>query len=158
LHNLNNHSYLSKPTTIEHSHHHQAQRHIEHHDNLHEKHKENINLSEKLQAPIAAPMSAATKENIDKLKLEIEFYSLEPKPTLIEMYLYAYCYIGILTGPYYKYRTYKDWLSNKYAKNVDSIHFITKRGRAVPFIIIGYLILSRFVSFKVKFLCNINLK
>lgn len=89
------------------------------------------------------------KQKIDKLKLEMEFFSLDPKPKFIESMLYSYCYIGILTGPYFRYRTYKDWLNFKYTENIDYIDYISKRGKAAPFIIIGFLVLSKFVSFKV---------
>jgi hypothetical protein len=89
---------------------------------------------------------------LSKLKLEIEFLSLDPpRPNIFQVFLYAYCYIGLLTGPYFKYRTYHDWLvDNKHSSVIDSIHFLIKRGRIAPFIIIGFLVLSKFFSFQVK--------
>lgn len=93
---------------------------------------------------------------IEQLKLEIEFKSIEP--TLIQTILYSYCYIGILTGPYFKFRTYADWLNSK-NNRFDSIKFIKKRGRLAPLIIIIFLVLSKFVSFQVHlFFSKINLK
>lgn len=93
------------------------------------------------------------KTSVDKLKLEIEFLSLEPKPNFINSIFYSYCYIGILTGPYFKYRTYQDWLNTKSANEiVDSFSFMTKRGRTAPFIILAFLFLSKFVSFQVGLL------
>lgn len=89
-------------------------------------------------------------DELSKLKLEMEFVSLETRPSLVQMLLYTYCYIGLLTGPYFKYRTYADWLANRSAHEIDSISFIVRRGRVAPFIVIGFLILSKFVSFKVN--------
>ncbi|EPQ16234.1 Lysophospholipid acyltransferase 7 [Myotis brandtii] len=31
-------------------------------------------------------------------------------PSLMETLSYSYCYVGILTGPFFRYRTYLDWL------------------------------------------------
>ena len=89
---------------------------------------------------------------IEKLKLEIEFYSLDPLPSFYGAVCYCYCYIGVLTGPYFKFRTYKDWLVFKNSDNIDTLWFIYKRGKFAPFIIIGYLLLSKFVSFQVNYL------
>ena len=88
----------------------------------------------------------------------MEFYSIDPKPKFIETILYSYFYVGILTGPYFKYRTYRDWLqlSAKESSRVDSFKFIFQRGKAAPLIVIGFLILSKFVSFKVKFNLTTN--
>ena len=84
--------------------------------------------------------------------MEIEFYSLEPKLKFLDIILYHYCYMGILTGPYFKYRTYHDWLHLKDTKHIDGIDLIVKRGRSVPFILLGFILLSKYVSFKVRIL------
>ena len=85
---------------------------------------------------------------VEKLKLEIDYFSIE-KLSFFKTFNYCYCYIGILTGPYFKYRTYSDWLNFKYGENIDYVRLMFKRGTTLPFIIAGYLILSQFVSFKV---------
>ncbi len=79
-----------------------------------------------------------------------------------DVFTYSYCYIGILTGPYFEYRTYKDWIEMKYGNKVcfyvslnfwlffipisfkiDIKSIIIKRGRTLPFIIIGFFVLSK---------------
>ena len=74
---------------------------------------------------------------VNNLKLHIECSLIKKKPTwcvwfrvLIrnslknsvhsryDVFAYSYCYIGILTGPYFKYRTYKDWIEMKYGNKV----------------------------------------
>lgn len=88
---------------------------------------------------------------MDKIKLEMEFSSLTPKPSFLSVFLYSYCYIGLLTGPYFKYRTYHDWLNTKYNNNVKTLKFMLSRGKTLPLIVITYLIVSRIASFKVTF-------
>lgn len=58
--------------------------------------------------------------------------------------------MSCIKGPYFKYRTYRDWLEMKHGNKIDTFKHIIKRARTLPFIIIGYLVLSKFVSFKVK--------
>lgn len=120
-----------------------------------------LKLNEKINESLKnADQSQTSMEKINtdsvelsKLKLEIEFLSLDPLPNVFKIFLYAYCYIGLLTGPYFKYRTYHDWVfhNTKQTNEVDSYSFMLKRGRIVPFIIIGFLALSKFVSFQVNF-------
>ena len=127
---------------------------------IHDSYKRKLKLSKPAEEPAAAPAKSSTTEQtvetlseMEKLKLEVEFCSIEPKPKFYEMILYSYCYVGILTGPYFKYRTYKDWLvnssSSKDSLKIDTLNFLINRGKAAPFIIIGFLILSKLVSFKV---------
>jgi lysophospholipid acyltransferase 7 len=72
--------------------------------------------------------------DLELLKLEIEFFSVDPKLSFVEIMCYFYCYIGILTGPYFKFRTYKDWLNFKNGKNIDSFAKIAKRGISLFFL------------------------
>lgn len=68
------------------------------------------------------------KIDLEKLRVEIEFISIDPKLSFIETMCYYYCYIGILTGPYFRFRTYKDWLNFKNGRNIDSISTVIQRG------------------------------
>lgn len=92
-----------------------------------------------------------TQKNADKLaklELEMEFCSLVPKPSFLDLYLYYYCHIGILTGPYFKYRTFYDWQMSNYSSCVNPLKFILSRGKTLPFIIVLFAVVSKFVSFK----------
>ncbi|CAF0874634.1 unnamed protein product [Brachionus calyciflorus] len=108
---------------------------------------ESKNLNQKnSQEKLNNESNTENDEKLEQIKLNMEFRSIEPN--FIHTILYSYCYIGILTGPYFKYRTYHDWLNETYSSdNIDVFCFMKKRGRIVPFIIIGFLILSKFVSF-----------
>lgn len=85
---------------------------------------------------------------IEKLKLEIEFQSLEPRPSFLGMCLYCFCYIGLLTGPYFKYRTYHDWLHINYTSEIKLSSFILSRGKTLPIIMLLYFSVSKIASFK----------
>ncbi len=64
------------------------------------------------------------------------------------MIFYCYCHIGILTGPYFKYITYRDWLYSKYAQNCStSFRFMYKRSKYTLILLVGFLALSNLVSF-----------
>ena len=114
---------------------------------MHDSHKRKTKLN-------AARQKAGTndKDELDteKLRLEDEYQSVDV-PSLIDVVFYSYCYIGILTGPYFRYRTYKDWLSNsKQADHTSWFRFMLKRGKPLPFTIAAFLVLSKYVTFHVS--------
>ncbi|XP_077490027.1 membrane bound O-acyltransferase domain containing farjavit [Amblyomma americanum] len=45
---------------------------------------------------------------------------------------YAFCYIGVLVGPYYRYRTYRDFLNAPYLDAVDRKSMCLSRMKVVP--------------------------
>ncbi|XP_069492690.1 lysophospholipid acyltransferase 7 [Ambystoma mexicanum] len=53
-------------------------------------------------------------------------------PRLWEMFCYSYCYIGIMTGPFYRYKTYHDWLYQLNSKTIPSWRPLLLRLRPVP--------------------------
>ncbi|CAF4240090.1 unnamed protein product [Rotaria magnacalcarata] len=60
-------------------------------------------------------------------KLHLQDMYLSVKPSTIRVFQYAYCYIGLLTGPYYRYRTYHDCYEqapNTIAYDFETIHNI----------------------------------
>jgi lysophospholipid acyltransferase 7 len=88
-------------------------------------------------------------DEINKLELIIKYSSINMKPTFLDLFNYSYCYIGIFTGPYYKYRTYLDWLSFDDSKNeIDSIKTIIQRVKLMPIFILAFVFLNSFIDFK----------
>ncbi|XP_028929589.1 lysophospholipid acyltransferase 7 [Ornithorhynchus anatinus] len=65
-------------------------------------------------------------------------------PTLPEMLSYSYCYVGIMTGPFYRYRTYQDWLSQPYAGTVPTWQPLLRRARLAPLFGLLFLLSSHF--------------
>ena len=79
----------------------------------------------------------------------MEFFSLDPKPSFIDLFMYYFCHVGILTGPYFKYRTFYDWLNSRYCGKVNPTKLILNRSKSLPIILIVHSILSKYASFKV---------
>jgi hypothetical protein len=90
------------------------------------------------------------------------------QPSTLRVFQYAYCYIGLLTGnisisnisieyfcflflgPYYRYRTYHDWIEMKHGIHVNGLAFMRKRVIFGSIYILTYLLLSTMVSFNVR--------
>lgn len=93
-------------------------------------------------------LDVAAKKEAEIIRLELKFVSIHPQPTIFEMAFYCYCHIGILTGPYFKYRTYRDWLYSNYSQSYSSsLKFMYKRSKYTLILLAGFLVLSKFVSF-----------
>ncbi|CAM4672686.1 unnamed protein product [Lepidochelys olivacea] len=45
---------------------------------------------------------------------------------------YGYCYVGLMTGPFYRYRTYLDWLQQPDSQAIPSWRPLLARARLVP--------------------------
>ena len=86
------------------------------------------------------------KEEKASLALQREFQQVND--SMKDMVSYCYCYIGILTGPYYKYRTYLDWLNDKNSSNINTLTPLIHKLKWVPFFAICFAFLSRFFSIK----------
>jgi hypothetical protein len=118
---------------------------------LNEKLTSDINQNKEKIADYSDESESRTKdkEKIEKLKLEMEFFSLDPKPSFIDLFMYYFCHVGILTGPYFKYRTFYDWLNSRYCGKVNPTKLILNRSKSLPIILILHSILSKYASFKV---------
>lgn len=56
---------------------------------------------------------------------------------------YGYCYCGIFTGPYYRYKTYTDMLYQKNTKDIPSVDLALKWLTYLPLFLAGYAIFSQ---------------
>ncbi|XP_077323289.1 membrane-bound acylglycerophosphatidylinositol O-acyltransferase mboat7-like isoform X2 [Lithobates pipiens] len=63
-------------------------------------------------------------------------------PNLTEVFLYSYCYIGLMTGPFYRYKTYHDWLHQINAQDIPSWKPMMARLRPTPVFGVLFLIIS----------------
>ncbi|XP_026475218.1 lysophospholipid acyltransferase 7 isoform X2 [Ctenocephalides felis] len=73
-------------------------------------------------------------------KKEQDHDSSEINPTFIEMFHYGFNYIGVLTGPYYSYKTFSDYLRLPYSKAADCMGETIKKLKWVPIFSILFLI------------------
>ncbi|XP_036394890.1 lysophospholipid acyltransferase 7 [Megalops cyprinoides] len=50
------------------------------------------------------------KEDVSSFSKSSVIGGLSQEPSLYDVISYSYCYIGIMTGPFFRYQTYADWL------------------------------------------------
>ncbi|KAM5132011.1 lysophospholipid acyltransferase 7 isoform 1-T2 [Mantella aurantiaca] len=63
-------------------------------------------------------------------------------PSLYEVFLYSYCYIGLMTGPFYRYKTYHDWLHQINSQDIPSWKPMIARLKPSPVFGVLFLIVS----------------
>ncbi|XP_045772314.1 lysophospholipid acyltransferase 7-like [Maniola jurtina] len=83
----------------------------------------------------------AEKESEEKPLKDDDFVELI-NPEFIDLFHYCFNYIGLLTGPYYRYRTFDDYFRLPYSKYVDCFGFTINTLKIVPLYISLYLALS----------------
>lgn len=65
------------------------------------------------------------QDDVDnELELKLRFQGVA-RPDFSDVFHYAFCYIGVLTGPYYKYRTYLVGFIHQPSKIVLAPYFLT---------------------------------
>ncbi|XP_071814801.1 lysophospholipid acyltransferase 7-like isoform X2 [Apostichopus japonicus] len=55
-------------------------------------------------------------------------------PSAVDIVHYSFCFIGLFTGPYFKFRTYKDWVHNDNSKDVPLMGPLMARLKVLPLI------------------------
>ncbi|XP_053307936.1 lysophospholipid acyltransferase 7 [Spea bombifrons] len=65
-------------------------------------------------------------------------------PSLVEMFYYSYCYIGLMTGPFYRYKTYYDWLHQTDSMSIPSWKPMISRLKPVPIFGVLFLVVSHY--------------
>ncbi|KAK6623830.1 hypothetical protein RUM44_010686 [Polyplax serrata] len=65
-----------------------------------------------------------------------------------EIFHYAYSYIGVLTGPYYSYKTFNDYYKNDFYKYLDCDSLTKRRLTLVPMYAILFLIVNHYFPVK----------
>ncbi|CAN8002766.1 unnamed protein product [Ixodes hexagonus] len=89
-----------------------------------------------------------------ELQILREQHSLEPseeqayqegdmEPGFWDVFDYAFCYIGVLVGPYYRYRTYRDFFNAPYLTLVDRKSKCMERFKVFPFYVVLWIALNR---------------
>ncbi|CAK1596056.1 unnamed protein product [Parnassius mnemosyne] len=63
-------------------------------------------------------------------------------PSFTDLFHYSFNYVGLLTGPYYRYRTFDDYFHLPFSKYVDCTGFTINTLKIVPLYVSLYLALS----------------
>lgn len=82
----------------------------------------------------------------DKSKLELlkKYKCIKPSPLMIM--LYAYCYIGLFTGPYYSLKTFEDFCNWNSKTVITTEEPLLQHLQEAPPFGVAYLILSHFYT------------
>lgn len=87
--------------------------------------------------------SYTSKKKIDKsdktVEEQLKTESIEFDLTFIEVFHYAFNYIGVLTGPYFRYRTFRDSFERPFSQYVDWKRATLQKLKYVPFFAILFL-------------------
>ncbi|XP_074647591.1 membrane-bound acylglycerophosphatidylinositol O-acyltransferase mboat7-like [Tubulanus polymorphus] len=75
-------------------------------------------------------------------QLRLEYESISP--SVWDTIMYCYCYVGIFTGPYYKYRTYQDAMWLKSSKKIPMLMFLMERLKTLPFYAMAFVLVSHY--------------
>ncbi|XP_034333714.2 lysophospholipid acyltransferase 7 [Magallana gigas] len=67
-------------------------------------------------------------------------------PSSVDMFQYAFCFIGQFAGPYYKYRTYQDMIYSPRTSEIPSMGPLIPRLKQLPLIGVTYLFFSYFFN------------
>ncbi|XP_030053754.1 membrane-bound acylglycerophosphatidylinositol O-acyltransferase MBOAT7 isoform X2 [Microcaecilia unicolor] len=83
----------------------------------------------------------AKREDISSFRKPVA--SVIPRiPSLVEMLCYSYCYVGLMTGPFYRYKTYHDWLQQLDSAYIPSWRPLLLRLRPAPIFGLLFLLVS----------------
>ena len=74
---------------------------------------------------------------------EVKLWSSPINPSLYDYYCYAYCYCGLMTGPYYTYRTYVHMLHQD-GRKISTVWPALRKMRSLPCYAIPYLVLQAY--------------
>ncbi|XP_052759265.1 lysophospholipid acyltransferase 7 [Galleria mellonella] len=80
-------------------------------------------------------------KDAEMIQKDDEFLELI-NPSLLDLFHYSFNYVGLLTGPYYRYRTFDDYFHLPYSKYADCMGFTINTLKTVPLYISLYLALS----------------
>ena len=61
--------------------------------------------------------------------------------TILDTFTYGYCYIGLMTGPFYTYKTFNDMLRQD-RENINTLEPAIMNLKLAPIIVVGYLYLK----------------
>ncbi|CAM5173800.1 unnamed protein product [Eretmochelys imbricata] len=77
-------------------------------------------------------ISQAKKQDVTSFTKVPALGLIPSVPGLGPTLCYGYCYVGLMTGPFYRYRTYLDWLQQPDSQAIPSWRPLLARARLVP--------------------------
>ncbi|VDP19867.1 unnamed protein product [Echinostoma caproni] len=103
-------------------------------------------VDQKLSENDSKQINSAERERLQLVK-EMKNVNVSP----LGLICYAYCYIGLFTGPYFKYRTFQDFVDWPDTAPPIPADQLLQQLQEAPFFGVSYLILSHFYTIEVSF-------
>ncbi|XP_075047603.1 membrane-bound acylglycerophosphatidylinositol O-acyltransferase MBOAT7 [Mixophyes fleayi] len=88
--------------------------------------------------------SRARKQEVASFSSHSKIGTIQKIPSLIEVFLYSYCYIGLMTGPFYRFKTYHDWLHQIDSQDIPSWKPMVTRLKPTPIFGVLFLAVSHY--------------
>jgi len=86
---------------------------------------------------------AKEDDKSSNLQLESDLRSIE-NPSAKDIFHYAFCHAGILTGPYYSFRTWTDMYGQRWSRWANCDKALVERGYILPVYVILFILSGRF--------------
>ncbi|XP_018590639.1 lysophospholipid acyltransferase 7 isoform X1 [Scleropages formosus] len=84
------------------------------------------------------------KEDVRSFSKSPLIGGLSQEPSLYDTISYSYCYIGIMTGPFFRYQTYFDWLQQPCPQSLPGRVPLLQRLQFVPMYGVLFLVINSF--------------
>ncbi len=81
-----------------------------------------------------------SKKDQDQLEQRLKIKIHVQDPSAFDIFHYSFAHSGILTGPYYRFRTFQDLYETSYAKNADCDLAMIARIIRAPFYVVLFLV------------------
>merc|ERR1712136_451289 len=91
-----------------------------------------VHDSKRLQA------AGRDQKSCDPGGLEAKYRAIQ-SPGLLDLFHYGFAHSGVLTGPYYRYRTFEDMYEGPWSARVDRWSAAMSRLSTVPFYVVLFL-------------------
>ncbi|KAJ7313986.1 hypothetical protein JRQ81_005843 [Phrynocephalus forsythii] len=88
--------------------------------------------------------TAAKKQEVTSFAKSSLIGVIPKMPGLVEILCYSYCYVGLMTGPFYRYRTHYDWLNQPDSSVIPSWQPLLSRAKMIPVFGAFFLLVSHF--------------
>ncbi|KDR10082.1 Lysophospholipid acyltransferase 7 [Zootermopsis nevadensis] len=92
--------------------------------------------------------AAAKEKEHDDSAAFAKLEAAEVHPSFQDVFHYTFCYIGIMTGPYYTYRTYRDWLEYPFLLSAPCKDATIQKMKYVPLYAVLFVIASTIFPLK----------
>ncbi|KAK7113240.1 lysophospholipid acyltransferase 7-like [Littorina saxatilis] len=83
-------------------------------------------------------------QDVEQKQLTMKYTHIDP--SVKDIVCFSFCYIGNLTGPFYKYHVYRDWLRQSNPDKIPLWEPLLAKAKDLPVIVVTFLVCSYFFN------------